>query len=98
MLKEKKQLMKPDVDLWLSKYYPSKDNEKMVTREKNENLKAAIMENIHKLRENSDLDVQNILGILPIKDKQSIMSFLFSASLKKARTSSSCTYISSKCV
>ncbi|PRQ57810.1 putative rmlC-like jelly roll protein [Rosa chinensis] len=97
MLKEKKQLMKPDVDLWLSKYYPSKDNEKMVTREKNENLKAAIMENIHKLRENSDLDVQNILGILPIKDKQSIMSFLFSASLKKARTSSSSTYISSKC-
>ncbi|PRQ57814.1 putative cAMP-dependent protein kinase regulatory subunit [Rosa chinensis] len=73
MLKEKKQLMKPYVDLWLSKYYLSKDKETEVTRKKKENLKIVIMENIHKLKENSDLDVQNILGILPRKDKQSIM-------------------------
>ncbi|XP_061998581.1 cyclic nucleotide-gated ion channel 1-like [Rosa rugosa] len=73
MLEEKKQLMTPDIDLWLSKYYLSKDKETEVTRKKKENLKVVIMENIHKLKENSDLDVQNILGILPRKDKQSIM-------------------------
>ncbi|PRQ54899.1 putative potassium channel, voltage-dependent, EAG/ELK/ERG [Rosa chinensis] len=87
MLNEKKQLMKPDVDLWLSKYYLSRDNETAETKKKKENLKAVIMENIHKLKENSDLDVQDILGILPIRDKQRIVSFLFSTSLKKARTS-----------
>ncbi|XP_024164044.1 cyclic nucleotide-gated ion channel 1 [Rosa chinensis] len=84
LLQEKKQLMKPDIDLWLSKNNLSKDMETAVTKKKKKNLKTLIMENIHKLEENSDLDVQNFLSVLPIKDKQTIMCVLFLAALKKA--------------
>ncbi|KAM5555123.1 cyclic nucleotide-gated ion channel 1-like [Rosa sericea] len=84
LLKEKKQLMKPDIDLWLSKNNLSKDMETAVTKKKKKSLKSMIMENIHKLEENSDLDAQNILSVLPIKEKQNIMCVLFLASLKKA--------------
>lgn len=83
LLKEKTQSMKPDIDLWLSNNGIPKGM-KAVTKNKKD-LKTVIMENIHKLEENTDfdVDVQNILCILPIKDKRSIMCFIFLASAKK---------------
>ncbi|XP_050387230.1 cyclic nucleotide-gated ion channel 1-like [Argentina anserina] len=82
LLKERTQLRKPDVDLWLSRNL-SNDMEIVVTKKTKKYLKTLIMENIHKLEENSDLNVQSILNVLPVKDKQSIMSVLFLATLKK---------------
>lgn len=89
ILKEKTELMKPDVDLWLYKNDLPKDL-KAVTRNKKD-MKTVIMENIHKLEDKNDidLDVQNMLSVLPIKDKQSITWVLFKSSLKEVNTSSS---------
>ncbi|XP_061994626.1 cyclic nucleotide-gated ion channel 1-like isoform X2 [Rosa rugosa] len=53
------------------------------TNKREKPLKTVILENIHKLEENKDIDVQNIISILPIKYKKSIMRFLCLASLKK---------------
>ncbi|KAK9910593.1 hypothetical protein M0R45_034549 [Rubus argutus] len=81
--KEERELMKPDIDLWLYKNDVPKNME-AVTRKKKDKMKTVIIENIHKLKENDDidLDVRNILSVLPIKEKQSIMWILFKASLK----------------
>jgi hypothetical protein len=78
--KENKNLMKPDIDLWLSK------NDLKTKNTKKEALKTVIIENIHKLEENKDIDVQNIISILPIKYKKSIMRLLCLTSLKKVST------------
>ncbi|XP_004308402.1 PREDICTED: cyclic nucleotide-gated ion channel 1-like [Fragaria vesca subsp. vesca] len=53
--KKKTQLLKPDVDLWLYR-----------NNIQQEDLKRAIMENIHELGENKDIDLQNMLFILPV--------------------------------
>ncbi|XP_040375074.1 putative cyclic nucleotide-gated ion channel 13 isoform X2 [Rosa chinensis] len=89
-LKEKKHLMKPDIDLWLSKNDLSKlktvtksSKDLQTTNLKEKALKTVILENIHKLEENKDIDVQNIISILPIKYKKSVMRLLCLASLKK---------------
>jgi hypothetical protein len=81
--------MKPDIDLWLYKNDLPKDM-KAVTKNKKD-MKTVIIDNIHKLKKNNDidLDVRNMLSVLPIKDKQSIMWILFKASLKEVNTSSS---------
>ncbi|KAM5555126.1 hypothetical protein ABKV19_023161 [Rosa sericea] len=67
--KKKMQFLK----LWLDKndIRPNKDQMK------------TIMNNIHKLEENKDIDVQNMLSILPVDDKKSIIQLLCLASLKK---------------
>lgn len=88
--KEKKHLMKPDIDLWLSKNNLSKlktmtkDSKNLKrSNKKKKALKTVIIENIHKLEENKDIDVQNIISIIPMKYKKSIMRLLCLASLKK---------------
>ncbi|KAL6128690.1 hypothetical protein ACLB2K_072045 [Fragaria x ananassa] len=91
-LKEKKQLMKPDIDLWLSKNDLS--NLKRVTKGsmdlkstiKKKTLKTVITENIDKLDENRDIDLQNIISVLPIKFKKNITRLLCLASLTKSFT------------
>ncbi|KAK9931887.1 hypothetical protein M0R45_019143 [Rubus argutus] len=75
----KKQLMIPDVDLWLSKNELPKD---LKIYEKKD-LKTVIMDNIHKLEKNKVMDVQSILSVLPIRDKKRIMYILCMASLRK---------------
>ncbi|KAK9902366.1 hypothetical protein M0R45_001605 [Rubus argutus] len=70
--KKQKQLMIPDVDLWLSRNDLPKD------------LKMVIMDNIHKLENNKVINVQSILSILPIHDKNRIVDSLCMASLRKA--------------
>ncbi|PRQ37269.1 putative IQ motif, EF-hand binding, cGMP-dependent kinase [Rosa chinensis] len=82
--------MKPDIDLWLSKNDLSKlktvtksSKDLQTTNLKEKALKTVILENIHKLEENKDIDVQNIISILPIKYKKSVMRLLCLASLKK---------------
>lgn len=91
--KETKNFMKPDIDLWLSKNNLSKL--KTVTKDckdpktknkKKKALKTVIIENLHKLEENKDIDVQNIISILPIKYKRSIIRLLCLTSLKKVST------------
>lgn len=72
--------MNPNIDLWLYKNNLSKD------------MKTAIVENIHKLEENNDLDMKNVLSILPIKDKKNIMWVLFQASRGNVSASSSFNY------
>ena len=91
--KEKKNLMKPDIDVWLSKHDLSKlktmakDDKDMKTKNKRKKtLKTLIIENIHKLEENKDINVQNIISILPIKYKKSIVRLLYLDSLKKVST------------
>ncbi|KAL6179636.1 hypothetical protein ACLB2K_051149 [Fragaria x ananassa] len=84
LLEAKKESMKPDIDLWLSKNNLSNDMETGVTRKKKKSLRDVIMDNIDKLEENSDLDMQNILSILPVKDKKRVMCSLFFASVKNA--------------
>nr|XP_011469005.1 PREDICTED: cyclic nucleotide-gated ion channel 1-like isoform X2 [Fragaria vesca subsp. vesca] len=75
-LKEKKQLMKPDIDLWLSKNdlshvkITTKESKDLKTTMKKKTLKTVIIENIDKLEENKDIDLQNIINVLPIKFKK----------------------------
>ena len=75
--KKKTQLLKPDVDLWLYR-----------NNIQQEDLKRAIMENIHELGENNDIDLQNMLFILPVNEKKRIIQFLCLDSLKKVSTKS----------
>ncbi|XP_040363114.1 uncharacterized protein LOC112182654 [Rosa chinensis] len=89
-LNEKKHLMKPDIDLWLSKNDLSelktmtKDSKDLKTMtKKKKTLKTVIIENIDKLEENKDINVRNIISILPIKFKRSLIRLLCLASLKK---------------
>ncbi|XP_050387981.1 cyclic nucleotide-gated ion channel 1-like [Argentina anserina] len=84
LLEKKNRLMKPDIDLWLFKNNLSKDMETGGTNKKKKIMETVIIDNIHKLEENSDLNVQNILSVLPKKDKQRIIQCIFDASLKKA--------------
>lgn len=92
ILKKRTQLMNRDIDSWLTKYDVRND------------MKTVIMENIHKLEGNNDLDMKNVLSILPIKDKKIIMLSLFSASLEKKRlenvsdSSSFIIFIKSNCI
>jgi hypothetical protein len=72
--KKQKQMMIPDVDLWLSRNDLPKD------------LKTVIMDNIHKLENNKVINVQSILSVLPIHDKNRIVDSLCMASLRKVRT------------
>lgn len=85
--KETKNFMKPDIDLWLSKNdlcKLKKDSKDPKTKNKKKKaLKTVIIENLHKLEENKDIDVQNIISILPIKYKRSIIRLLCLTSLKK---------------
>ncbi|XP_040375159.1 putative cyclic nucleotide-gated ion channel 13 isoform X2 [Rosa chinensis] len=88
-LKEK-HLTKPDIDLWLSKNGLSnlktmtKSSMDLKTTNKTKKaLRTVIIENVHKIEENKDIDMQNIISILPIKYKKSIMRLLCLASLKK---------------
>ena len=90
-LTEKQHLMKPDIDLWLFKHNLSnmkrntkdshKDRKKMLKKEKA--LKTVIIENMVKLEENKDIDLKNIVSILPAKFRKSLIRLLCLASLKK---------------
>ncbi|XP_061996195.1 putative cyclic nucleotide-gated ion channel 8 [Rosa rugosa] len=86
-LNEKKHLMKPDIDLWLSKNdlkTMTKDSKDLKTMtKKKKTLKTVIIENIDKLEENTDINVRNIISILPIKFKRSLIRLLCLPSLKK---------------
>ena len=87
-----------DVDLWLSRNNIQKDpntekkknQAQKIENEKDKNLRDVIMENIDKLEVNKDIDLQNILSIIPLKDKKQIIYLLCLASLKKVSTS--CLY------
>lgn len=90
---EKKKFWIPDIDLWLSKNDLSnlktmtKDSKDPKTKKKKKkDLKTVIIDNIHKLEENKDINVQHIISILPIEYKRSIMRILCLASLKKVST------------
>ncbi|CAL8171975.1 unnamed protein product [Prunus armeniaca] len=62
----KKQMMDPDIDLWLSRNDLS-----------NSNLRMVIMKNVHqKLEENKEVDMENILSLLPIIHQRFIMCLL----------------------
>ncbi|KAL6130951.1 hypothetical protein ACLB2K_069329 [Fragaria x ananassa] len=91
-LKEKKQMMKPNIDLWLSKNdlshvkITTKNSKDLKTTMKKKTLKTVIIENIDKLEENKDIDLQNIINVLPIKFKKNITRLLCLASLTKVPT------------
>ncbi|XP_008242336.2 PREDICTED: cyclic nucleotide-gated ion channel 1-like [Prunus mume] len=62
----KKQMMDPYIDLWLSRNDLS-----------NSNLRMVIMKNVHqKLEENKEVDMENILSLLPIIHQRFIMCLL----------------------
>ncbi|XP_004306839.1 PREDICTED: cyclic nucleotide-gated ion channel 1-like [Fragaria vesca subsp. vesca] len=81
--KKKTQLLKPDIDLWLYKNNIRFQKDNIQEDEDLKRLKKAIMENIHKLGENNDIDLQNMLSILPVNDKKRIIRLLCLDSLKK---------------
>ncbi|CAB4318635.1 unnamed protein product [Prunus armeniaca] len=72
-LRQKMQMMNLDIDLWLYKngLY-------------DKNLKMVIMKNLHqKVKENKEVDVENILSLVPIIHQRRIMRLLSLNSLKK---------------
>ncbi|CAB4288270.1 unnamed protein product [Prunus armeniaca] len=72
-LRQKMQMMNLDIDLWLYKngLY-------------DKNLKMVIMKNLHqKVKENKEVDVENILSLVPIVHQRRIMRLLSLNSLKK---------------
>lgn len=72
----KKQMMDPDIDLWLSRNDLS-----------NTNLRMVIMKNVHqKLEENKEADMENILSLLPIIHQRCIMCLLSWNLLKRVST------------
>ncbi|PRQ57816.1 putative potassium channel, voltage-dependent, EAG [Rosa chinensis] len=73
LLDQSESKKKQSLKLWLDKNEIRPNTDQMET----------IMNNIHKLEENKDIDVQNMLSILPVDDKKSIIQLLCLASLKK---------------
>lgn len=72
-------VINPEIDLWLSK------NADVPTRT---DMKTVIMESVrYKVEENKDVDVEDILSILPLKHKRRFMQPLCLASLKKVSSS-----------
>lgn len=62
-LRHKMHMMNPDIDLWLHKNGLS-----------DQKLKEVIMKNLHqKLEEHKEVDVENILSLLPIIHQRRIM-------------------------
>ncbi|PRQ46831.1 putative potassium channel, voltage-dependent, EAG/ELK/ERG [Rosa chinensis] len=71
-LRQKMQMMNPEIDLWLSKNALPK------------NLKTVIVKNVQqKLAKNNVVNTDNFLCNLPIKDRRDIVSHLGLTSLKK---------------
>lgn len=71
-LRRKVQMMNPDIDLLLYK------------RGLNKSLKKVIMNNLQqKLEENKDVDVENILSLVPTIHKRHLVCVLGSTLLKK---------------
>ena len=71
-LRQKMQMMKPEIDFWVSKNALPK------------NLKTVIVENVQrKLEKNNIVDRDNFLHNLPVKDRRDVMSYLGMTSLKK---------------
>lgn len=81
-LEKKNRLLKPDIESWLQENRLWSD----LSSHQNdppEDLVTVIMENIHKLGDDKDIDLKNMLTILPMKDQKSIICFLCFDSLKK---------------
>lgn len=70
-----KKLLKRDIDSWLHKI--------LLPSDKVLETAAVIMENIHKLGDDKDINLQNMLSILPMKDQKSLIHFLCFDSLNK---------------
>lgn len=74
--KEKMRMLNPDIDMWLYK------------NDLPPQLKEGIKENVQKrIEENKDVDVENILSILPFKHKRPVLHHLRMASLRRVRNS-----------
>ncbi|KAK9912689.1 hypothetical protein M0R45_036539 [Rubus argutus] len=82
-LEKKNKLMEPDIESWLQKNRPSSDLLSHQNDLPPKNMVTAIMENIHKLGDDKDIDLKNMLSILPMKDQKSIICFLCFDSLRK---------------
>ncbi|CAL9025971.1 unnamed protein product [Prunus brigantina] len=83
IFRRKMQLISPEIDLWLSKNDLPKDL-KMVSGRTEKHLRTVIVENVQRhLQENKDVDVENILAVLPLRHRRGIMSLLRLTSLKK---------------
>ncbi|CAL8169907.1 unnamed protein product [Prunus armeniaca] len=86
IFRRKMQLISPEIDLWLSKNDLPKDL-KMVSGRTEKHLRTVIVENVQRhLQENKDVDVENILAVLPLRHRRGIMSLLRLTSLKKVST------------
>lgn len=83
IFRRKMQLISPEIDLWLSKNDLPKDL-KMVSGRTEKHLRTVMVENVQRhLQENKDVDVENILAVLPLRHRRGIMSLLRLTSLKK---------------
>ncbi|XP_061999233.1 cyclic nucleotide-gated ion channel 1-like, partial [Rosa rugosa] len=82
-LRQKMQLISPEIDLWLYKNDLPKDLDVVVGKTV-KTLKMVIIDNIQrKLQENKDVDVENVLSILPLRQRRCILSLLRLTALKK---------------
>lgn len=80
---KKKELLKPDIDSWLQKICCTSNLSLHQNDLSYKDLETVIMENIHKLGDDKDIDLQNMLSILPLEDQKRIIRFLCFDSLKK---------------
>lgn len=74
-LEKKNKLLKPDIESWLQKNRPSSDLSAHQNDLPPEDLVTVIMENIHKLGDDKDIDLKNMLTILPMKAKKASYTF-----------------------